>query len=91
MDSSQTPTTTTGYLVMSPVLSPFTESAFVKRTEDFIIRYVTYIASIIVILIAVLIVFMVYKLYKRFTTKKDKQPEEQKEVAVEEKVVEKSE
>ena len=83
MDSFQTPTTTTGYLVMSPVLSPFTESAFVKRTEDFIIRYVTYIASIIVILIAVLIVFMVYKLYKRFTTKKDKQSEEQKEVAVE--------
>lgn len=90
MDSFQTPTTS-GYLIMSPVLSPFTESAFVKRTEDFIIRYVTYIASIIVILVAVLIVFMVYKLYKRFTTKKDKQPEEQKEVAVEEKVVEKSE
>ena len=89
MDSSQTPTSS--YYVMSPVLSTFTESAFVKRTEDFIIRYVTYIASIIVILIAVLIVVIVYKLYKRFTTKKDKQPEEQKEVAVEEKVVEKSE
>ena len=29
MDSSQTPTTS-GYLIMSPVLSPFTESAFIK-------------------------------------------------------------